>query len=73
MLTLFFTAGPVNSLEEAKKSDLTQFRQFFQGMLEAGISLAPSQFEALFVSRAHTPEDLKQTVAAAERVWAQWR
>ena len=72
MLTLFFTAGPVNNLEEAKKSDLTQFRKFFQGMLEAGISLPPSQFEALFISRAHTPEDLEFTVAAAERVWARW-
>ncbi len=72
MLTLFFTAGPVNTLEEAKKSDLTQFRKFFQGMLEAGISLPPSQFEALFISRAHTPEDLEYTVAAAERVWSRW-
>ena len=73
MLTLFFTAGPVNNLEDAKKSDLTRFQRFFQGMLEAGISLPPSQFEALFISRAHTLEDLKQTVAAAERVWALWR
>jgi glutamate-1-semialdehyde 2,1-aminomutase len=73
MLTLFFTAGPVSSLEEAKKSDLTQFRKYFQGMLEAGISLPPSQFEALFISRAHTPEDLEFTVAAAEQVWARWR
>jgi glutamate-1-semialdehyde 2,1-aminomutase len=73
MLTLFFATGPVGSLEEAKRSDLTQFRKFFQGMLEAGISLPPSQFEALFISRAHTPEDLEYTVAAAEQVWAQWR
>ena len=70
MLTLFFAAGPVSNLEEAKKSDLTQFRKFFQGMLEAGISLPPSQFEALFISRAHAPEDLEYTVAAAARVWA---
>ena len=72
MLTLFFTAGPVSTLEEAKQSDLTQFRKFFQGMLEAGISLPPSQFEALFISRAHTPADLEFTVAAAEGVWARW-
>jgi glutamate-1-semialdehyde 2,1-aminomutase len=70
MLTLFFTAGPVSNLEEAKKSDLGQFRRFFQGMLAAGIMLPPSQFEALFLSRAHTPPDLEYTVAAAERVWA---
>ncbi len=63
----------MSTLKEAKKSDLTQFRKFFQGMLEAGISLPPSQFEALFISRAHTLEDLKYTVAAAERVWAMWR
>ena len=72
MLTLFFTDGPVSALEDAKQSDLTQFREFFQGMLEAGISLPPSQFEALFISRAHTQADLEFTVAAAERVWARW-
>jgi glutamate-1-semialdehyde 2,1-aminomutase len=70
MLTLFFTAGPVSNLEEAKKSDLEQFRQFFQGMLAAGIMLPPSQFEALFLSRAHSPADVEYTVAAAEGVWA---
>ncbi|MGA9753589.1 MAG: glutamate-1-semialdehyde 2,1-aminomutase [Desulfobaccales bacterium] len=73
MLTLFFTGSPVRNLEEAKKSDLGQFRQFFQGMLEAGVLLPPSQFEAFFVSRAHTPADLEYTVAAAERVWRTWR
>ncbi len=72
MLTLFFTAGPVSSLIDAKRSDLTQFREFFQGMLEAGVSLPPSQFEALFISRAHTQADLELTVAVAEAVWARW-
>jgi glutamate-1-semialdehyde 2,1-aminomutase len=72
MLTLFFTGGPVNALEDAKQSDLTQFREFFQGMLQAGISLPPSQFEALFISRAHTQADLEFTAAAAEGVWARW-
>jgi glutamate-1-semialdehyde 2,1-aminomutase len=71
MLTLFFTAGPVTTLEEAKQSDLRLFRQFFQGMLAAGITLPPSQFEAFFVSAAHMPRDLADTVAAAEQVWAQ--
>ncbi|MEJ2673329.1 MAG: glutamate-1-semialdehyde 2,1-aminomutase [Deltaproteobacteria bacterium] len=69
MLTLFFTAGPVSTLEEAKGSDLGQFKRFFQGMLEAGINLPPSQFEAFFVSSAHTCQDLADTVAAAARVW----
>jgi glutamate-1-semialdehyde 2,1-aminomutase len=73
MLTLFFAGYPVRNLEEAKKSDLGQFRKYFQGMLEAGVYLPPSQFEAFFISRAHTPEDLEYTVAAAERVWAGWR
>jgi glutamate-1-semialdehyde 2,1-aminomutase len=72
MITLFFTPGPVTNLEEAKTSDLMGFRQFFQGMLEAGIYLPPSQFEAFFVSSAHSMQDLKVTVAAAERVWNQW-
>jgi glutamate-1-semialdehyde 2,1-aminomutase len=70
MLTLFFTAGPVTTLEEAKRADLGQFRKFFQGMLAAGIALPPSQFEAFFVSSAHTRQDLADTVAAAEQVWA---
>jgi glutamate-1-semialdehyde 2,1-aminomutase len=73
MLTLFFTAGPVTDLVEAKKSDLTRFRQFFQGMLAAGVYLPPSQFEALFISRAHTQQDLEDTMAAAARLWAGWR
>jgi glutamate-1-semialdehyde 2,1-aminomutase len=72
MLTLFFAAGPVSTLEEAKKSDLERFRKFFHGMLAEGISLPPSQFEAFFISRAHTREDLEYTVAAAARVWARW-
>jgi glutamate-1-semialdehyde 2,1-aminomutase len=70
MLTLFFTAGPVRNLEEAKGADLRQFRTYFQGMLAAGISMPPSQFEAFFVSTAHTRQDLAETVAAAARVWA---
>jgi glutamate-1-semialdehyde 2,1-aminomutase len=71
MLTLFFTNGPVTTLEEAKQADLRQFRKFFQGLLAAGIALPPSQFEAFFVSAAHTRRDLVETVAAAERVWTQ--
>jgi glutamate-1-semialdehyde 2,1-aminomutase len=70
MLTLFFTAGPVSTLEEAKQADLGRFRKYFQGMLAAGINLPPSQFEAFFVSSAHTRQDLADTVAGAERVWS---
>jgi glutamate-1-semialdehyde 2,1-aminomutase len=70
MLTVFFTPGPVTNLEEAQQADLGRFRQFFQGMLDAGISLPPSQFEAWFISRAHTRQDLQDTVAAAARLWS---
>jgi glutamate-1-semialdehyde 2,1-aminomutase len=70
LLTLFFTRGPVHDLEGAKKSDLSQFRQFFQGMLAAGIYLPPSQFEAWFISLAHRPEDLEKTAEAARQVWS---
>jgi len=70
MLTVFFTSGPVTNLEEAKRSDLEQFRRFFQGMLQEGVYLPPSQFEAFFVSLAHQPQDLEHTVAAARKVWS---
>ncbi|HEY9074158.1 MAG TPA: glutamate-1-semialdehyde 2,1-aminomutase, partial [Desulfobaccales bacterium] len=70
LLTLFFTRGPVHDLEGAQKSDLPRFRQFFQGMLAAGIYLPPSQFEAWFISLAHSPEDLEKTAEAAREVWS---
>ena len=67
-LTLFFTAGPVASLADAKKADLNRFARFFQGMLQQGVYLPPSQFEAWFLSAAHTTADLEETAAAARRV-----
>ncbi len=70
LLTLFFRRGPVNDLEDAKKSDLPRFRQFFQGMLAKGIYLPPSQFEAWFISLAHSQEDLRQTAEAAREVFS---
>jgi glutamate-1-semialdehyde 2,1-aminomutase len=70
MLTLFFQTGPVANLDDAKKSDLPRFAAFFQGMLAEGVYLPPSQFEACFVSLAHTAADLEATVAAARRVWS---
>ena len=68
MFGLFFTEGPVRSYEDAKKSDLAKFSRFHRGMLERGIYLAPSQFEAGFTSVAHTEEDIEQTLAAAQDV-----
>src|SRR5450432_1018413 len=65
MFTYFFTDGPVTDWESAKRCDTARFGRFFRGMLERGIYLAPSQFEAAFVSAAHTEEDIRQTIAAA--------
>ena len=64
----YFTGEPVHNLADAMKSDRDRFKTFFHGMLNAGIYLAPSQFEAGFISTAHTPEDIERTVQAAARV-----
>jgi len=63
MFCLYFTEGPVRHLAQAKKSDTAAFARFFHGALREGFYLAPSQFEAGFLSTAHTPGDL-ETVAA---------
>ncbi len=68
MFGLFFTPGPVRNYEDAKKSDLSKFSRFHRGMLERGVYLAPSQFEAGFSSVAHTESDIDQTLAAARAV-----
>ncbi len=65
LLTLFFTPDPVRDYTGAKKSDTARFAVFFAEMLERGIFLPPSQFEALFVSSAHTGSDIDRTIAAA--------
>jgi glutamate-1-semialdehyde 2,1-aminomutase len=64
----YFTSEPVHNLSDAMKSDRKRFKQFFHGMLTAGVYLAPSQFEAGFLSTAHTTQDLEATVGAAARV-----
>ncbi|OUL19483.1 glutamate-1-semialdehyde 2,1-aminomutase [Nostoc sp. 106C] len=68
MFGLFFTSGPVHNYEDAKNSDTAKFGRFHRGMLERGIYLAPSQFEAGFTSCAHTEEDIEQTLAVARDV-----
>jgi glutamate-1-semialdehyde 2,1-aminomutase len=68
MFGFFFTEGPVHNYEDAKKSDLIKFSRFHRGMLERGVYLAPSQFEAGFTSLAHTEADIEQTLAAAREV-----
>jgi glutamate-1-semialdehyde 2,1-aminomutase len=64
----YFTGGPVWNLADAMKSDRERFKKFFHGMLDAGIYLAPSQFESGFISTAHTTADIGRTVKAAAKV-----
>ncbi|MGA1622876.1 MAG: glutamate-1-semialdehyde 2,1-aminomutase [Synechocystis sp.] len=70
MFGMFFTAGPVRNYEDAKKADVNKFARFHRGMLEHGIYLAPSQYEAGFPSLAHTEADIDQTIATAKMVLA---
>jgi glutamate-1-semialdehyde 2,1-aminomutase len=70
MFTWFFTAGPVNDWTSAAKSDTEAFGRFFRAMLESGIYLPPSQFEAAFLGAAHTERDVHQTIAAAKQAFA---
>ncbi len=70
MFTLFFTGQPVTAWESAKLADTKRFGEFFHWMLERGIYLAPSQFEAAFVSAAHSDEDISRTVDAVQAFFA---
>jgi glutamate-1-semialdehyde 2,1-aminomutase len=65
MMTLFFTAEQVIDWPTASRCDTARFARFFWGMLDRGIYLPCSQFEALFVSAAHTDADIDATIAAA--------
>ncbi len=69
MLGLFFTEKRVSDFAGAQISDLTMFAKYFKGMLERGIYLAPSQYEALFVSSAHNEGDVQATILAAKEVF----
>ncbi len=69
MLGLFFTEKRVSNFAEAQTSDLAMFAKYFKGMLEGGIYLAPSQYEALFVSSAHSEGDIQATILAAAEVF----
>ncbi|HEY9737062.1 MAG TPA: glutamate-1-semialdehyde 2,1-aminomutase [Trichocoleus sp.] len=71
MFGFFFQSGPVHNYDDAKKSDLTKFSRFHRAMLERGVYLAPSQFEAGFTSLAHTDEDVERTIAATREVLAE--
>ena len=73
LLTIFFSDNPVRNYEDAKKSDTARFGQFFQGMLHRGIFLPPSQYEAFFVSAAHSDSDIDMTIEAARESLAALR
>ncbi|MBT8363254.1 MAG: aminotransferase class III-fold pyridoxal phosphate-dependent enzyme, partial [Deltaproteobacteria bacterium] len=67
MLGMFFTDQEVSNFDDAKTCDLEQFAGFYQGMRQQGIYIAPSQFEVLFLSAAHSDEDIDTTIRAAQR------
>ena len=69
MFTWFFTKGPVTDWGSASKSDSEAFGRFFRNMLDAGVYLPPSQYEAAFLSAAHTEDDVKKTVATAKQAF----
>lgn len=69
MLTAFFTPGPVVDWHTAKQSDTRRYGQFFHAMLEQGVYLAPSQFEAAFLSTAHSSADIDKTIRAAHKAF----
>ncbi len=64
----YFTAGPVHNLADAMQSDRERFKRYFHGMLDASVYLAPSQFEAGFISTAHTATDIAKTLSVAAKV-----
>ena len=70
LLSPFFTAQAVEDLPGAQTSDLSRYAAYFAGMLQRGVALAPAQFEAMFVSAAHTREQLEATAQAADEVFA---
>ncbi len=70
MQTLFFQEGPVRNYEDAKRSDTERFAKYFRAMRDRGVFLPPSQFEAMFLSLAHTNEDVDEIIAAARESMA---
>lgn len=68
LLTLFFTSSPVTDYESAKQTNISLFSRFFHAMLSEGIYWPPSQFEACFISLAHSEDDVRQTIEIADKV-----
>lgn len=73
MFTWFFQQGPVTDWESASKSNTEAFGKFFRSMLDSGVYLPPSQYEAVFVGMTHTGEDLERTRAAAKQAFEEMR
>ena len=71
MMTLFFHAEPVKDWQTASQCDTRRFGRYFWGCIERGVYLPCSQYEAMFLSTAHTPEDVDATIAAAGEVLAE--
>ena len=73
LLSIFFTDVAVRDYKTAASSDLEKFKVYFSSMLSSGIYIAPSQFEALFISAAHTEADVARTKKAIEKALSQWK
>ncbi len=73
MFTWFFQKGPVTDWDSASKSNTEAFGKFFRSMLDAGVYLPPSQYEAAFLGAAHTEEDVQRTIGAAKEAFAAMR
>ncbi len=73
MFGVYFSATPPSSFAEVTASDTRAFNRFFHAMMEAGSYLAPSAYEAGFVSSAHTEADIDETIAAADKIFAAWQ
>lgn len=69
LLTVFFTSQPVTGYDQARSSDLALYSRWYRGLLAQGIYTAPSQFEAMFLSHAHTDEDIQKILAAAGNIF----
>jgi glutamate-1-semialdehyde 2,1-aminomutase len=66
LMTLFFTDAPVFDYASARRADAQRYARFFHALLERGVYLPPSQYEAMFVSAAHTDADIEETLAAID-------
>ena len=65
LVCLFFAKGPINNYDDVKKCDVPKFNKYFEELIKRGVLLAPTQFEAMFLSNAHTDEDIEYTINAS--------